>query len=67
MHRELLGLAFPELRNGFEVRERLLLADAREAIPLHGTGVLLDLLVTAETPAGRVQVVVPLNDPSTAG
>jgi hypothetical protein len=67
MHRELLGLSFPDLRNGFEVRERLLLADAREAIPLHGTGVLLDLLVTAETPAGRVQVVVPLNDPSTAG
>lgn len=66
-HRELLGLAFPELRNGFEVRERLLLSDAREAIPLHGTGVLLDLLVTAETPSGRVQVVVPLNDPSTAG
>ena len=67
VHRELLGLAFPDLRNGFEVRERLLLADAREAIPLHGTGVLLDLLVTAETPTGRVQVVVPLNDPSTAG
>jgi hypothetical protein len=67
VHRELLGMAFPDLRNGFEVRERLLLADAREAIPLHGTGVLLDLLVTAETPAGRVQVVVPLNDPSTAG
>ncbi|MFO0962825.1 MAG: hypothetical protein U0625_07950 [Phycisphaerales bacterium] len=67
VHRELLGLAFPDLRGSFEVRERLLLTDAREAIPLHGTGVLLDLLVTAATPAGPVQVVVPLNDPATAG
>ena len=67
MHRELLGLAFAELKGGFEVRERILLGDAREAITLHGTGVLLDVLVLAETPAGVVQVVVPLNDPSSCG
>jgi hypothetical protein len=29
--------------------------------------VLLDVLVLAETPAGVVQVVVPLNDPSSCG
>ncbi|RLS46285.1 MAG: hypothetical protein DWH86_03265 [Planctomycetota bacterium] len=67
MHRELLGMAFAELKDGFEVRERVLLGDAREAISLHGTGVLLDVLVIAETPTGRVQVVVPLNDPMTCG
>jgi hypothetical protein len=67
MHRELLGMAFPELKGGFEVRERILLGDAREAITLHGTGVLLDVLVVAETPNGPVSVVLPLNDPSTAG
>jgi len=67
VHRELLGLAFAELRGGFEVRERLLLADARDAIALHGTGVLLDLLVTADSPAGPVQLVVALNDASTCG
>lgn len=67
VHRELLGLAFAELRGGFEVRERLLLADARDAIALHGTGVLLDLLVTADSPAGPVQVVVALNDANTCG
>ena len=67
MHRELLGLAFAELKGGFEVRERILLGDAREAITLHGTGVLLDVLVLAETPAGVVQVVVPLNDPTSCG
>jgi hypothetical protein len=67
MHRELLGLAFAELKAGFDVRERILLGDAREAITLHGTGVLLDVLVVAETPGGPVQVVVPLNDPSTCG
>ena len=67
MHRELLGMAFAELKDGFEVRERILLGDAREAISLHGTGVLLDVLVVAETPNGRVQVVVPLNDPTTCG
>ena len=67
MHRELLGLAFAELKDGFEVRERILLGDAREAISLHGTGVLLDVLVVADTPAGPVQVVVPLNDPTTCG
>ena len=67
MHRELLGLAFAELRDGFEVRERILLGDAREAIALHGTGVLLDVLVVADTPSGPVQVIVPLNDPTTCG
>jgi hypothetical protein len=67
MHRELLGMAFAELKGGFEVRERILLGDAREAITLHGTGVLLDVLVFAETPAGIVQVVVPLNDPTSCG
>ena len=67
MHRELLGMAFAELKDGFEVRERILLGDAREAISLHGTGVLLDVLVVAETPSGRVHVVVPLNDPTTCG
>jgi hypothetical protein len=66
-HRELLGMAFAELKDGFEVRERILLGDAREAISLHGTGVLLDVLVVAETPSGRVHVVVPLNDPTTCG
>lgn len=67
MHRELLGMAFPELKGGFEVRERILLGDAREAITLHGTGVLLDVLVVAETPGGAVTVVLPLNDPTTSG
>ena len=67
MHRELLGLAFPDLKGGFEVRERILLGDAREAITLHGTGVLLDVLVVAETPGGTVTVVLPLNDPTTSG
>jgi hypothetical protein len=67
MHRELLGMAFAELKDGFEVRERILLGDAREAVSLHGTGVLLDVLVVAETPTGRVHVVVPLNDPTTCG
>jgi len=67
MHRELLGLAFAELREGFEVRERILLGDAREAIALHGTGALLELLVVADTPSGPVQVIVPLNDPTTSG
>jgi hypothetical protein len=67
MHRELLGLAFAELKDGFEVRERILLGDAREAISLHGTGCLLDVLVVADTPAGPVNVLVPLNDPTTAG
>ena len=66
-HAELLGLAFPELRGGFEVRERILLGDARDAIVLHGTGALLDVLVVAQTPSGPVQVVVPLNDPTTCG
>ena len=51
----------------FEVRERILLGDAREAIALHGTGALLDVLVTASTPAGTVHVVVPLNDQTTCG
>jgi hypothetical protein len=67
MHAELLGLAFPELKGGFEVRERILLGDARDAIVLHGTGALLDVLVVAQTPSGPVQVVVPLNDPTTCG
>lgn len=67
MHRELLGMAFPELKDGFEVRERILLGDAREAISLHGTGVLLDVLVIAETPNGPVHMVVSLNDPTTCG
>ena len=67
MHRDLLGRAFPALADGFEVRERILLGDAREAIALHGTGALLDVLVTASTPAGTVHVVVPLNDPTTCG
>jgi hypothetical protein len=67
MHSELLGLAFPELKGGFEVRERILLGDARDAIVLHGTGALLDVLVVAQTPSGPVQVVVPLNDPTTCG
>jgi len=67
MHRELLGLAFAELKDGFEVRERILLGDAREAISLHGTGCLLDVLVVADTPAGPVNVLVALNDPTTAG
>jgi hypothetical protein len=67
MHRELLSMAFPELKDGFELRERILLGDAREAIPLQGAGVLLEVLVIADTPNGRVQVVVPLNDPMTCG
>jgi hypothetical protein len=67
MHAELLGLAFPELKGGFDVRERILLGDARDAIVLHGTGALLDVLVVAQTPSGPVQVVVPLNDPTTCG
>lgn len=67
LHRELLGLAFAELQGGFEVRERVLLSDAREAVTLHGSGVLLDALVVADTPAGRVQVIVPLNDESSCG
>jgi hypothetical protein len=67
MHRDLLGRAFPALADGFEVRERILLGDAREAIALHGTGALLDVLVTATTPSGTVHVVVPLNDPTTCG
>lgn len=67
MHREVLGMAFPELKDGFEVRERILLGDAREAISLHGTGVLLDVLVIAETPNGPVHMVVSLNDPTTCG
>ena len=66
-HSKLLGLAFPELKGGFEVRERILLGDARDAIVLHGTGALLDVLVVAQTPSGPVQVVVPLNDPTTCG
>ena len=67
LHRDLLGRAFPALADGFEVRERILLGDAREAIALHGTGALLDVLVTATTPTGTVHVVVPLNDPTTCG
>ena len=67
MHRELLSMAFPELKDGFELRERILLGDAREAIPLQGAGVLLEVLVIADTPNGRVHVVVPLNDPMTCG
>lgn len=66
-HQQLLGLAFPELARQFTVLERLLISDAREAISLHGTGVLLDLLVQVETPAGPVNAVVALNDAATAG
>ena len=66
-HRDLIGLAFPDLRGGFEVRERIVLDDARKAVPLHGTGVLLDVVVLAESPAGMVQVVLPLNDSSSRG
>jgi hypothetical protein len=66
-HQQLLGLAFPELAKQFTVLERLLINDAREAIGLHGTGVLLDLLVQVETPAGPVNAVVALNDAATAG
>ncbi|MFM8697303.1 MAG: hypothetical protein ACKOF7_01340 [Phycisphaerales bacterium] len=66
-HRELLGLAFADLRGGFEIRERIVLDDARQAVPLHGTGVLLDVVVRAETPSGAVQVVLPLNDAASCG
>jgi hypothetical protein len=66
-HRDLIGLAFPDLRGGFEVRERIVLDDARKAVPLHGTGVLLDVVVLAESPAGVVQVVLPLNDSASRG
>jgi hypothetical protein len=66
-HRDLIGLAFPDLRAGFEVRERIVLDDARKAVPLHGTGVLLDVVVLAETPSGSVQVVLPLNDSASRG
>lgn len=66
-HRQLLGLAFPEMAQQFTVCERMVLSDARDAIGLHGTGVLLDLLVAVETPAGTFQTIVPLNDPATAG
>ncbi len=66
-HQQLLALAFPELNRQFTVLERLLLNDAREAISLHGTGVLLDLLVQVETPSGPVHTVVALNDAATAG
>jgi hypothetical protein len=66
-HRELLGLAFADLRGGFEIRERIVLDDARQAVALHGTGVLLDVVVRAETPSGPVQVVLPLNDAASCG
>lgn len=66
-HRELIGLAFADLRGGFEVRERIVLEDARQAIPLHGTGVILDVVVRADTPSGPVQVVLPLNDAASCG
>jgi hypothetical protein len=66
-HRELIGLAFADLRGGFDVRERIVLDDARQAIPLHGTGVLLDVVVRAEAPSGSVQVVLPLNDAASCG
>jgi hypothetical protein len=67
VHRELLGLAFADLRGGFEIRERIVLDDARQAVALHGTGVLLDVVVRAETPSGAVQVVLPLNDAASCG
>jgi hypothetical protein len=66
-HRELIGLAFADLRGGFEVRERIVLDDARQAIPLHGTGVILDVVVRADTPTGSVQVVLALNDAASCG
>lgn len=66
-HRELLGMAFADLRGGFEIRERIVLDDARQAVALHGTGVLLDVVVRAETPSGAVQVVLPLNDAASCG
>lgn len=66
-HQQLLGMAFPELARSFQVLERLVLTDAREAINLHGTGVLLDLLIEVPTPSGPVRTVVALNDASTAG
>ncbi|MFM9170762.1 MAG: hypothetical protein ACKOTD_11805 [Phycisphaerales bacterium] len=46
---------------------RIVLDDARQAVPLHGTGVLLDVVVRAETPSGTVQVVLPLNDAASCG
>jgi hypothetical protein len=66
-HRELIGMAFADLRGGFEIRERIVLDDARQAVALHGTGVLLDVVVRAETPSGAVQVVLPLNDAASCG
>lgn len=66
-HRALLGLAFAELARAFDVRERIVVTDARQAIPLHGSGLLLDLVVEVATPAGTVRALVPLNDQVTAG
>lgn len=66
-HQQLLGIAFPELARRFVVVERIVVDDARQAIPLHGSGVLLDLLVQVKTPGGPVTAVVPLNDAATAG
>jgi hypothetical protein len=66
-HRELIGMAFADLRGGFDIRERIVLDDARQAVALHGTGVLLDVVVRAETPSGAVQVVLPLNDAASCG
>jgi hypothetical protein len=63
-HFELLGLAFPELRDGFEVRERMLVGDARDAMSAQGSDCLIEVLVVADTPAGPVNVLVPLYDPS---
>jgi hypothetical protein len=60
-------MAFADLRGGFEIRERIVLDDARQAVALHGTGVLLDVVVRAETPSGAVQVVLPLNDAASCG
>jgi hypothetical protein len=66
-HQQLLGIAFPEFAQRLVVAERIVLTDARDAIPLHGSGVLMDLMVEVRTPSGPVTAIVPLNDPATAG
>ncbi len=62
-----MGIAFPEFAQRLVVAERIVLTDARDAIPLHGSGVLMDLMVEVRTPSGPVTAIVPLNDPATAG
>ncbi len=63
----LLRAAHPTLKGESpNVVEHLVLDDAREAISLHRTGVLLHTVVTAQSAAGPVRVRVDLNDSATA-